>query len=350
MRPKSKFTSAIKKMLNIVPIPALSDNYMYLVIDETTKECAVVDPVEPEKVIENVEKNNLELTTVLTTHHHWDHAGGNEKLLQIRKNLKVYGGDDRISQLTHRIGALEGRCIFTPCHTSGHICYFIDDKTKKYVFTVHGMATVTAAVSNRISVRLTCNQSYLTSVFHIAIRLVMAAVLRLDTLLRAPEFNKLLCGSFLREEKIKILGLCPIQGDTLFVGGCGRFFEGTAHQMYDALFTKLGALPDDTLIFCGHEYTVQNLTYAKHAEPMNKQITAKLEWAKKLRANGQFTIPSTMSEEKSYNPFLRVQYMFSVEHKTTLHLELLAIFFDKGTHPQIRITLQAHRFTNVVNC
>lgn len=145
----SLFTSAIK-MLNIVPIPALSDNYMYLVIDETTKECAVVDPVEPEKVIENVDRNDLKLTTVLTTHHHWDHAGGNEKLLQIRKNLMVLGGDDRIPKLTDRvtdessfkIGTVQGRCIFTPCHTSGHICYFIDDGTKKRYFVYRWMRTI----------------------------------------------------------------------------------------------------------------------------------------------------------------------------------------------------------------
>ncbi|XP_055460786.1 hydroxyacylglutathione hydrolase, mitochondrial isoform X3 [Psammomys obesus] len=84
-------------------LPALTDNYMYLVIDEDTQEAAVVDPVQPQKVIEAVKKLRVKLTTVLTTHHHWDHAGGNEKLVKLEPGLKVYGGDDRIGALTHKV-------------------------------------------------------------------------------------------------------------------------------------------------------------------------------------------------------------------------------------------------------
>ncbi|XP_032957072.1 hydroxyacylglutathione hydrolase, mitochondrial isoform X3 [Rhinolophus ferrumequinum] len=84
-------------------LPALTDNYMYLVIDEDTKEAAIVDPVQPQKVIETVKKHGVKLTTLLTTHHHWDHAGGNEKLVKLEPGLKVYGGDDRIGALTHKV-------------------------------------------------------------------------------------------------------------------------------------------------------------------------------------------------------------------------------------------------------
>lgn len=154
-------------------LPALSDNYMYLIICNKTKEAAIVDPVNPELVIETVKSENVELKSVLTTHHHWDHAGGNEKLVSlIGKPLTVYGGDDRIGALnkkvshddTFMIGNLKIRCIFTPCHTTGkfmkvvdhflnytslfiiitialfqgHICYFIESNSsadEKVVFT-----------------------------------------------------------------------------------------------------------------------------------------------------------------------------------------------------------------------
>ncbi|XP_012503232.1 PREDICTED: hydroxyacylglutathione hydrolase, mitochondrial isoform X2 [Propithecus coquereli] len=95
-------------------LPALTDNYMYLVIDEDTKEAAIVDPVQPQKVMDTVRKHGVKLTTVLTTHHHWDHAGGNEKLVKLEPGLKVYGGDDRIGALTHKVthlSTLQG----TPC-------------------------------------------------------------------------------------------------------------------------------------------------------------------------------------------------------------------------------------------
>lgn len=70
-------------------LPALSDNYMYLIIDEASKEAAIVDPVDPESVVTSVKMSGVNLTTVLTTHHHWDHAGGNEKLLGLMPGLQV---------------------------------------------------------------------------------------------------------------------------------------------------------------------------------------------------------------------------------------------------------------------
>nr|KAF6354938.1 hydroxyacylglutathione hydrolase [Myotis myotis] len=114
-------------------LPALTDNYMYLIIDDDTKEAAIVDPVQPQKVVEMAKKHGVKLTTVLTTHHHWDHAGGNEKLVKLEPGLKVYGGDDRIGALTHKVthlstlqvGSLNVKCLSTPCHTSGHICYLV---------------------------------------------------------------------------------------------------------------------------------------------------------------------------------------------------------------------------------
>jgi len=93
-------------------------------------------------------------------------------------------------------------------------------------------------------------------------------------------------------------------GDTLFVAGCGRLFEGTAEQMHDSL-TKLRQLPEDTLVYCGHEYTEKNIQFALTLEPNNKHLTEKMQRARSLRAKGISTVPSTMAEEKETNPFLR---------------------------------------------
>ncbi len=93
-------------------------------------------------------------------------------------------------------------------------------------------------------------------------------------------------------------------GDTLFAGGCGRFFEGDARDMR-AAFDTLLALPLGTQIFCGHEYTVKNLEFALTIEPDNRAIAAKLEDARARRALGQPTVPTTLAEELTYNPFLR---------------------------------------------
>ena len=93
-------------------------------------------------------------------------------------------------------------------------------------------------------------------------------------------------------------------GDTLFAAGCGRLFEGTAEQMQASL-ARLAGLPDDTRVYCGHEYTVNNLRFAQAVEPENADIREKLGRAESLRQQGEPTLPSTIGEEKRTNPFLR---------------------------------------------
>lgn len=223
-------------------IPALEDNYMYLLIDEKTKEAAIVDPVEPNKVVNAVKAENVNLTTVLTTHHHWDHSGGNKELFKLMPSLIVVGGDDRVEALTRKVvngdrlgvGSLNIECLFTPCHTKGHICYFVTSGEQ-------------------------------------------------------PNADPLV-----------------FTGDTLFVGGCGKFFEGTGQQMHRALIEVLGQLPDNTKVYCGHEYTVSNFKFAKSVEPNNEDIHRKLLWAQDLRSRNESTIPSTIGDEKKTNPFMRV--------------------------------------------
>ncbi|ESO12034.1 hypothetical protein HELRODRAFT_155548 [Helobdella robusta] len=225
------------------PIPALSDNYMYLLIDSKSNVCAAVDPVEPQKILNVVNKSNLKLIAVLTTHHHWDHAGGNNHLAAQLPGLKIYGGDERIDSLNAKVhhnqiinvGSLIVKCLFTPCHTKGHMCFYVQDN----------------------------NSNEPAAVF---------------------------------------------TGDTLFVSGCGRFFEGTAEQMYEALTQTLGTLPEDTLVYCGHEYTYNNLLFASYIEPDNQHLLKKLEWAKGKQRKNEFTVPSSIKEELLTNCFMRVHH------------------------------------------
>uniref|UniRef100_A0A3B3YXI5 Hydroxyacylglutathione hydrolase, mitochondrial n=1 Tax=Poecilia mexicana TaxID=48701 RepID=A0A3B3YXI5_9TELE len=221
-------------------LPALSDNYMYLLIDEESKEAAIVDPVEPIKVVEAVRKHGVKLTTVLTTHHHWDHAGGNEKMVKLMPGLKVYGGDDRVDAITKKVSH-----------------------------------------SNTFKVRV----AHLLSLSHLLFSQVC----------KCSDPSHVFC-------------------DTLFVAGCGKFFEGTAEQMYKALIEILGRLPPETRVYCGHEYTVSNLKFARHVEPHNEVIQKKLAWAKEKCSDGEPTIPSTLADEFTFNPFMRVKEKSVQDH------------------------------------
>ena len=95
-------------------------------------------------------------------------------------------------------------------------------------------------------------------------------------------------------------------GDTLFHGGCGRLFEGTAEMMHGSL-QKIAALPSSCRAYCGHEYTVSNLRFAAAAEPDNAEIASRLDWAIAEREAGRPTVPSTIGDERAVNPFVRAQ-------------------------------------------
>ena len=93
-------------------------------------------------------------------------------------------------------------------------------------------------------------------------------------------------------------------GDTLFAMGCGRLFEGTPEQMYDSL-KKLTGLPDETRLYCAHEYTLSNARFAAHALPDNTAIADRLNEVERLRNEGKTTVPTTVAQERETNPFVR---------------------------------------------
>jgi hydroxyacylglutathione hydrolase len=93
-------------------------------------------------------------------------------------------------------------------------------------------------------------------------------------------------------------------GDTLFACGCGRVFEGTPEQM-SASLARLAALPDDTRVYCGHEYTLANIAFARTVEPGNAALATLEAEAREQRAQDRPTLPSTVGREKATNPFLR---------------------------------------------
>ncbi|WP_437883387.1 hydroxyacylglutathione hydrolase [Pseudomonas sp. LRF_L74] len=93
-------------------------------------------------------------------------------------------------------------------------------------------------------------------------------------------------------------------GDTLFAAGCGRLFEGTPAQMHESL-SQLARLPDETLVYCAHEYTLSNLHFARAAEPGNSRVEQRFQQVKRWRDEQRISLPSTLALEKATNPFLR---------------------------------------------
>lgn len=217
-------------MIEIIPIPAFSDNYIWAVVDKEHQVCVCVDPGDAAPVEQFLKQNQLKLHAILITHHHFDHIGG---VAQLKQNFAcpVYG-PETINEVTHSV--TEGdqvevlnQCfsvLATPGHTLDHLSYYCEPW--------------------------------------------------------------LFCG------------------DTLFSAGCGRVFEGTAAMMWNSL-KKLRQLPDQTEVYCTHEYTLSNIKFARSIDSDNEQLASYQQNCQIKRGKAEPTLPCLLGNEKKTNPFLR---------------------------------------------
>lgn len=225
--------------LSVIPVAAFRDNYIWLL--SRGRLAAVVDPGDAAPVLAALRQRDLRLTGILLTHHHNDHCGGLEALLDADiwapggRGPVVFGpAGESITGVTDPVAGGETvrlpgiDCTFevlaVPGHTRGHVAYHGD--------------------------------------------------------------GRLFCG------------------DTLFAGGCGRIFEGTPAQMADSL-ARLAALPPETLVYCAHEYTEGNLHFAAVVEPDNAALRQRIAVVAQQRAAWLPTVPSRLADELATNPFLR---------------------------------------------
>lgn len=224
-------------------VPVLRDNYTYIIHDTETNVAGLVDVSQTKPVLDALASMGVSDFSVLSTHKHWDHTGGNADLFnKFGDAIKIYGGaNDSVPHCsnpvregdTFQLGSLRVSVIDVPCHTSGHVAYHV----------VHPSDPENGAV---------------------------------------------------------------FTGDTMFVAGIGAFFEGTAEQMIAAL-DKLTALPDNTCVFPGHEYTVNFMKFSAKIDPSDAFVASKLKEFEALRSQSLPTVPSTIADEKKFNMFARVR-------------------------------------------
>lgn len=222
--------------LQVHQFPCLNDNYGYLVHDPQTGVTATIDTPEVAPINAALEEMHWKLTHILNTHHHFDHAGGNEALKEqwgctvvgaANDAARIPGIDVEVSDgEVFEFGSATATVLEVPGHTSGHIAFYFGDS---------GIAFV---------------------------------------------------------------------GDTLFALGCGRLFEGSPTQMWSSL-QKLMALPDETTVYCAHEYTQANAAFAVTVEPNNTDLAQRVRQIDELRAQGKPTVPTTIGLERATNPFVR---------------------------------------------
>lgn len=226
----------IMSKLLVHQFPCLSDNYGYLIHDPEADTTAAIDTPETGPIEAALRLKGWQLTHILNTHHHADHAGGNLEL-QDKYGCTIIGPRDEADRIpgidkevgdgdTFLFGSQDVRVIGVPGHTLGHIAFYFEEAKAAFV------------------------------------------------------------------------------GDALFALGCGRVFEGTPDQMWSSL-EKLMALPDETKVYCAHEYTQANAKFAMTIEPGNAELVTRVKEIEALRAKGKPTVPTSIGLERRTNPFVR---------------------------------------------
>ncbi len=228
--------------MDIYRLPARTDNYIFVLHNPADNTAAVIDPADAPPVLQKLKELGATLVTIFNTHHHNDHVGGNQALIAQFPEAEVYGGAQDQGRIPEQQHFLgEGDRVTFAGRTAEII--FVPGHTRG----------------------------------HIAYYFPPA---------QDDEPGEL------------------FPGDTLFAGGCGRLFEGTAEQMAVSL-AKLRKLPDNTRVWCGHEYTLSNLKFAMSVDGENEELRSRLTQVTAARQQNQPTIPSMLFEEKATNPFLR---------------------------------------------
>ncbi len=222
-------------------LPVLQDNIIWIWV--IGNQAVVVDPAVTEPVREWLEAKHFQLIAVLQTHHHEDHIGGTKGLIRQWPQAEIVASSQDLRRIPFQTISVK----------DGDEIVLAGEPIK--VFEVPGHTKT-----------------------HLAYYLPPQTI--------ANSSPVLFCG------------------DTLFGAGCGRLFEGTAQEMYKSLKLFKG-LPDETKVYCAHEYTEANLLWAQEISPNNRSIKSRYKKIRELRSEGKPSLPSSILEEKHTNLFLR---------------------------------------------
>lgn len=231
--------------MKVLPVRCLRDNFAYLVVDGDGVSAAVVDPGEPGPVVAAVARHQLSLRQVWATHHHADHVGGIRGLLEVTPELQV-------------------------------VAHPRDAERIRHVAPVHRVVEDGDEVAlGGLRAQILHNPGH-----------TLGAI---SYLVRGPD---------------AAAPAAVFTGDTLFSAGCGRLFEGDAAMMHASLM-RLAALPEETLVYFGHEYTHGNLRFAQAVSPDDAAVAQAISEVQDLLQGNADTTPSTIRHERAVNPFLR---------------------------------------------